>query len=571
MTSVAPAAGLTRVSAPADTSSGIDEAFRALARAFRAWQLYLPNNPTRERALETARAAFTTVLADFTDGLVVRVREQEFACGDRVVLREAERPTDGMPWLLYRDGLRELTLLPGFADDGLATLLGLLQRAKQAAPDEDDLITMLWVADIPTLRYRFVELGGPVETSVLSAQVDGSIEAGDRPGADVPSVETAMPGGAPPGVVRLEDFDSALFFLDQRELAYLQEELRSEFLADPRQSVLAALFDIVETQRNEAVRLEAVQRIEDLLLDALTTGAYELAAAALREARTTSARAPALTNAAQDALTGLAAQLSEPSVLAQLLQAIDEGHRAPAADVLEALVSELRAGALTPLLGWLAHAPTGVARAAVERAVVRLAERHTGELVRHLDSADDNIVLSALRLCTQLKTAAAVPALARRVREPSAAYRLEAVQALAAMASPGALQAIESLIDDVDREVRLAALRAVATHRYVAALPRLTRALQRKELRQADRSEKTAVFDAFGAVCGAEGVALLDGLLNARSLLGPRESTEMRACAARALGVVGSELALAALRRSVDTKDAVVRNEVARALRGGAS
>ncbi len=569
MTSVAPATASTRLTASTDASSRIDEAFRALARAFRAWQLYLPNNPTRERALEMARAAFTAVLEDESDGLVVRVREQEFACGDRVVHREAERPTDGLPWLLYRDGVRELTILPGFADDGLATLLGLLQRAKQAAPDEDDLITMLWVADIPSLRYRFVELGGPVETSVLSTQADGSDDPGDRPGADVPAVETAMPTGAPPGLVRLEDFDSALFFLDQRELAYLQEELRSEFVSEPRQSVLAALFDIVETQRDERVRLEAIQRIEDVLLDVLTTGAYELAATALREARTTGTRAPELTPAVHDALTGLSAQLSEPTVLAQLLQAIDEGQRAPAADVLEALVSELRASALTPLLAWLAHAPTGVARSAVERAVVRLAERHTAELVRHLDAGDDNIVLSALRLCAQLRTAAAVPVLARRVRDTASAYRLEAVQALAAIASPGALQAIEPLIDDADREVRLAALRAVGVHRYAAALPRLSRALQRKELRQAERSEKTAVFDAFGAVCGADGVALLDGMLNARSLLGPRESTEMRACAARALGVVGSELAFAALRRSVDTKDAVVRNEVARALRGG--
>jgi HEAT repeat protein len=555
--------------AATEVPSGIDEAFRALSRAFRAWQLYLPNNPTRDRALEVARQALTAVLRDHDEGFTVTVREHEFAHAGQVIYRDVERPTDGMPWLLYRDGLRELTLLPGFPEAGLAELLSLMQRARQAAPDEDDLITMLWVADIETLRYRFVELGGPVETSVLAGTADDVGVAGDRPGSDIPTAESAMPTGEPPGLVRVEEFDSALFFLDARELAYLQEEMRTEFGSDARVRVMASLFDIVEVETDEATRLEVIARLEDLLLDLLTTSAYEQAAEMLREARTTIGRAPELTEPVRAALAGLAAQLSEPAVLSQLLQAIDEGPRAPSADTLEALVAELRGAALGPLLSWLATAPAGLARTAVERAAQKLAERHTADLVRHIESDDGAVAQSAIRLAALLRSTAAVPALGKLVRQGGATVRHEAAQALGAIGTAGALQALEPLVEDADRDVRLTALRAIGTARHAAALPRLARLLQRKELRQADRSEKTAVFDAFGAICGADGVALLDGLLNARSLLGPRESTEMRACAARALGLVGTEPALQALRRSVDTKDAVVRNEVARALRGG--
>jgi HEAT repeat protein len=77
-----------------------------------------------------------------------------------------------------------------------------------------------------------------------------------------------------------------------------------------------------------------------------------------------------------------------------------------------------------------------------------------------------------------------------------------------------------------------------------------------------------ALFEAFGTLCGDAGVGVLDTLLNARALLGPREPAEVRACAARALGLVGSPRALDALRRAADAKDAVVRGAVARALRG---
>jgi HEAT repeat protein len=64
-------------------------------------------------------------------------------------------------------------------------------------------------------------------------------------------------------------------------------------------------------------------------------------------------------------------------------------------------------------------------------------------------------------------------------------------------------------------------------------------------------------------------VALLDGLLNGKGFLGRREDPEVRACAAMALGRVGTQGALDALRKASTDKEILVRNAVNRALRGG--
>lgn len=554
----------------------VEEAFRALSKAFRAWQLYLPNNPMRERALDAARSSFAACLAEEGGALRVLVREGEFVVDGHVVHRELDRPTDGIPWILYRDGVRELTLHAGFESEALTPLLQILQRARQAAPDDDDLVTMLWVADLDTLHYRFVDVGGVPDATALSTHRTGSgqFDAGDygaRPGVGVAAAESPLLGEGPPGVLRVEDFDSTLYFLDARELAYLQDEVRSEFGQDPRRAVLATLFDIIELRREDDVRAEAIEHIESTMIDLLAGGAYELTAFALREARITASRSEALSTVLQQRLVALADRLSDHAVVAQLLQAVDEGSRAPGAETLEALVAELRGSALSPLLAWLAQSPVGAARGSVERAVMRLAEQHTAELVRLIEGHDGSVALGAMRLSAQLRTPAAVPSLARVLRSADVSLRLDAVLALSAIGSTGALQALEPVLDDEDRDVRVAAVRAVATHRYQAALPRLTRALARKELRSAERTEKTVLFDAFGTICGDAGVPTLDAVLNARSLLGPRESTEMRACAARALGLVGTRLAADALRKSVDARDAVVRNEVSRALRGASA
>jgi HEAT repeat protein len=64
-------------------------------------------------------------------------------------------------------------------------------------------------------------------------------------------------------------------------------------------------------------------------------------------------------------------------------------------------------------------------------------------------------------------------------------------------------------------------------------------------------------------------VTELDTILNSRGLLGAKAPPDLRASAARALGLVATRAAAAALQKAADTKDVVVRSAVARAMRGG--
>jgi HEAT repeat protein len=63
-------------------------------------------------------------------------------------------------------------------------------------------------------------------------------------------------------------------------------------------------------------------------------------------------------------------------------------------------------------------------------------------------------------------------------------------------------------------------------------------------------------------------VPALNEMLNGKSLFGRREDADLRACAAVALGRIGTAEAQAALRQAANEKDVVVRNAVSRALRG---
>lgn len=543
----------------------LEESLRAFARTFRAYQLYLPNNPMRAKSLKDARQAFA-VLWSQVDEVTLTIAENAFLVDGNAIYQDDERGAAGLPWLLYRDGLRRLDLSRGFEESELEAFLDLLHRSKSAPPDEDDLVTLLWVADFTYLQYRNVEL--LIDFDAVFSAEDGAVDDGGSAQTAAQLMEAEMPGtGAAPEFVALEDFESSLHFLNPSEVAHLQEELRREYETDGRIGVIAALFDIVEGQHEVEAQVETCEIVDRLVVEALAERDYQLVALILREARTTVTRRDNLDAAVQNALASLPVRLSEADVITQLLDVVDTGENAPLTPLLDDLFAELRPWAMIPLLAWYGVAPTSPARLGVERAIVRIATRNTSDLVRLFEHQDSSVVRGAVLIARIVPTPPLVAPLTRLLAGTDAALRADSVAALAAIASPGALKVLEGAIDDEARDVRVGAVRAIGSHRYAAALPRLQTAMAKKQLRNADLSEKMAFFEAFGAVCGEAGVSTLDSVLNGRGLLGYRETPEMRACAAHALGLVNTRAATKALEKAADAPDVVVRSAVARALR----
>ena len=122
-------------------------------------------------------------------------------------------------------------------------------------------------------------------------------------------------------------------------------------------------------------------------------------------------------------------------------------------------------------------------------------------------------------------------------------------------------------------EESVATLRSIAGRTYRPALPRIDSAVTGKRAREADLTEKMALFEAYGALAGDPGVGILDEILNGKGFLGKREDPELRACAAMALGKIGGANASGVLRKASteNEKEVLVRNAINRALRGGAA
>lgn len=543
----------------------VEELLRQLARAVKTRQLYLPNNPIYQRSVEQLQAAFAP-LWERTSELVVQISETEFRWWG-VVVHQESAGGESLPWTCYKDGLRELTLVQGVEEGEITVFLDILQRVRKSSPDEDDLLTLLWEQEFEFLRYRFVDLS--IDTNLT---LEPSPEQNRE--KHIPIVEVAREAEEEQeekqGIVRMEDLDSTLYFLDESEIQYLRSEVQKEQGSNLHHNVTSILLDIFELQREDAVRDEVCAIFESYMPQLLMSRDHGTAAYLLREASEAARRLEDLRPEDRERLARLPESLSVPGVLEQLLQVVEDGDTATSQADLEALFQELRGGTLGTILDWLGsgRASNPAVRAALEGAATRLAAANTGELIALIASADQGTALEAIRRAGELRTPAAVAPLARVMVGQLPELRRAAALSLAQIGSPGAMRVLEGVLDDADREIRIAAVRAVGIHDYRAALPKVEAVVTGKAVRDADLTEKMACFETFGLLARDEGVEQLAALLSGRSLvLRRRIDPELRACAAMALGKIGTPRALAVLRGAVEDKDVRVRSAINRALR----
>ncbi|HEU4587243.1 MAG TPA: HEAT repeat domain-containing protein [Gemmatimonadales bacterium] len=545
----------------------VAEFLNTLVKALRAFQMYLPNNPIHQRAVQNVRAALAPIWSS-ADELVLTVGEAEFRWEDEVVYAQASK-NESLSWLLYKDGMRVLTIRRGAEDEEIARFLDVMNRVRFLPADaEDDLLTLLWSQDFQYITYHFVDFFGEGESLEGSVTVTGG-EATAPATAEARRAqvqEEAPP--RPKGIVDIEDFDSTLYFLEEAEINYVVDEVHKEYRRDVRQSALYALFDLFEHQADPAIRLEILGVLDMLFPNLLNKGEFRTVAMVMRETRLIASRAPQLTDEQRRRLQDFESQLSQPSIVAQLIQSLDESGAAAGDEDVTEVLRELRPSALGTLVAAVPKLANVSLRQLLQQTVDRLATQYPTEIMRLLrEPADDAALASVIALCGRLQLQQAVAGLGEMITHPDAAVRLAAVQALAEIGSPGALTHIDRAIEDADRSVRLAAVRLVGARGYKGALRRVEAAVLGKAVKEFDLTEKMAFFEAYGSIAGAAALKTLEGMLLPRGLLKLRESAEMRACAAIALGKIRTAEARAILARAADDKELVVRNAVNRALR----
>lgn len=547
--------------------SQIEELLRTLVKAQRAFQMYLPNNPIYHRAMGNVRDAFTPVWAA-TDEIILSIDETDFVWEETVVYQQLTK-SESLAWMLYKDGMRILTLQRGCEREEIISFLQIVNQAKLLPADAgDDLSTLLWEQDFETIHYRFPELfgdGPAVDTAIVGPPTASAEEIKDEVEQDL--AEDSQPDESrPKGMIDPEEFDSTLYFLDDTERKYLADELEREYSRDLRASSLAGVFDIFELNPREEVHGEVIEILEHLFPNLLNAGEFGACAAILREVRALGESTEGVSDDHRRRLLDFDRRLSEPAIVSQLIQSLDEGGTPP--EEAAVLLHQLRPESLETTVYWLPRLASGPVRAILEKLSERLARENPQEVLRLLRLHESEALPGVIDLCARLQLETSVAGLGSVLEHEDPKLRASAVEALGRVATPGAMTQVERALADTDRTVRMAAVKIVAQRGYKGAQRRVEEVVMGRRQKGLDFSEKRAFFEAYGAIAGAAGVKPLAGMLLRRGLLRRKKNPEVRMCAALALGRIGTSEARAVLKQVGADRDRQVRNAVTAALKG---
>jgi len=542
----------------------VEEIVRTLDKAIRVHQLYEGASPSYERFVGILRNAFRAFW-ETSEPLIVTVQENRLLWEGHRVYEGQQRPGD-LAFLFFRDGIRELVFHPGFEDHGLPAFLDLIARIQGARDDQDDLITLFWEHDLDGFEYRNVDVA-----------VDG-LDAFSRNPGRPPAVDSeqlradvAAPpvygAGTPPGGIEASppEFREALHLLDPSEFKVLREELQQELQRDLMRDVLHGLLDRLDDGALDR-QLRIVHILADMLPGLLSSGRFSEAGMVLVDLQELAAREPPPELAAE--IDAFFERLADPQTVGEMVRTIEDSPGTVQVDECAAILRHFPVAALEPLIQAAGAAERPEVRRALSEVAERLASSDLERILSLLGSSNAEVAAGAARLVGRLGTGAGATGLARLLERSEPEVRIAAVLALQALRVSSAAGALARVLEDPERDVRIAAARALGELRYTPARARLEELIQSRRIREADITERLAFFEAYGAVSGADGVALLGRLLNSRSWLGRREAAEIRASAALALGRIRTQPARDALESAAEDPEMVVRTAVARALRG---
>ncbi|MEX2284028.1 MAG: HEAT repeat domain-containing protein [Gemmatimonadota bacterium] len=555
-------------------SSDVANFFTALDKAVRARRLYQANNPVFQGFVQTLRDALFR-LWGVTNSLSVMVEEHGFKWND--VSFTVGEGRDNMAFLFFKDGIRYLTFLPTFEDE-IDAFLDVMQKTRVLDQhSDDDMVTILWEKEFTAFQYSYVDAlaeGLHVPDSVPVRSVDRvepakiQADAQSEVASDADQAPAAIQQGKPSvaSSITREDFEETLYFLEPSELAVIRDEVEKEWQRDLKADVLAAMFDRLEDPI-PARQTEILRILRQLLPAYLGRGDLASASTILIELNGVVEAADILGPDQAQLARELFSELSEPAALTQLLRSLEEGAIDPSGVELGIFLRHLGSQALPLLLRATETTRVVALQGRLRIAVAQLGRAHPDRLIELIKSEDEIIAAGATNLAGQMALPSSAPAVATLLTRPSIPLRRAAVDALILIKSGAALEALQTALDDGDRDTRIAAARGLATLRYQPARHRLQAIIDGHRLRDADLTEKIAFFEAFGAVANAESVTMLDRMLNGKNLLRQKQPPELRACAAMALGRVGSPASRAALERASDEQHPMVRNAVLKATR----
>ncbi|HEX6790661.1 MAG TPA: HEAT repeat domain-containing protein [Candidatus Krumholzibacteria bacterium] len=556
-----------------------ERVLKALAKLVSGRKIYAENNPR----LVQFRDELATTLREFfalQDELVLTIEQFAMHWQEHVVYDNPRRD-ESLAFILYKDGIGELTILPPAIGDETDRLVHILADELHHVSPDEDVVTRFWNADFQHITYRVLD-------DYLEPERD------PRNSTDQPALEETadhdelIPSLADKGRIVVQRSD-ALVSLDRMlrdisrrhhpnageddaELAY-QKLLRATFSV-PAEELEMARGELGAERGEDGIAsfFEAIQVF--LLLPDNPTGVRDIASVLERLVEfAVTERRPAtlerlvhaihrqtgradLPDVARRTAEKLLSRCASSDLVASFVDGFAEAD--VATDAVLAYANAVGLPAIEPLVRALHRGGSPSLHRRICDTLIAISPERAIQLIDRLDVDQPEVAVDAVYLARTLKLAALSPRLRELVFYPDARVKLEMLGWISAHEDADTTNLLLASLGDLDRRVRLRVLEALCDRRDPRVRERITEIAFAKDLGERNADEQEAIFKTLGHVGDATTVIPLRALVEKRRLLAASKGPDVKLLAIRALERIRDRGALDLLAKlCADPSDAV--------------
>ncbi len=498
------------------------------------------------------------------DSLTIEVTPRAMIWDGNIVFRAEEGRRESLPWKLHRDGVRLIQFIRGVERNEIREFVTLLARETDASTSSGmELSVLFWEADFKHIRLAIAEsfVEYTEEAERILAEVAEDLErlrqrfgiAGKprQPGAYKPharkglddvrrvaeevtthgnltglgGIDGSEAGGGYGGGRRetlpevgrrgyvgtiLVDEETELpdvpvEAFDDNAMVRLYEDLHGlENINAGFDEVGAILGEVVLAETSQTELEVFLQHLDEALSPLLATGSIHQLNAVLRPIALVARQQAAEGTFRSGVLRGFFVKLGREDRLALLAEALNVGWDEDLRGELFTFVSVQHIDDVDAIFKLLRQVQDERPRDIIADALLLLTERNTEYFIPRLQSSSAREAAAAIRALGKIGGPILMDHVAGAYTRSEADVRTKALAALRSERSPRISNLMQDALGDPSSEVRLEALRYLATNRVAAALPLLTETLQRKDFHDRGFDERRGWYIALGRLAGKE-------------------------------------------------------------------
>ncbi len=522
--------------------------------ACRAMHLYPPGHSMIESQMKPLASSLSAFLSQH-DSLPLQVEESSLEYRGEEVFRQDEL-RDDLAFMLYREGVRLLTLHAGLDHEELNGLVECFSRAPEATAFDQDLVTLLWEQDFAHVDYALVD---PLRLEVSGA---GSFEAlktdvrtrlHDSVDADL---SLTTPGWYDLPAGQLMEIETGAL-VGSEELAALERAIRQE--ARPLEQLVDVLVEMLVCSESARGSESAAGALSRLLVSELRRGDLALVQSVVGRLHDLRGRRPDCSAI----VDGILVDIAQTESLRRVVLGLDGAPRERQGEV-EALLHQLAPHSYPALLDLLAEAEGGRSRKCLLNELTTDRRLPVELLEQRLSDPRWFVVRNMVVLLRATQDRCPADVLARVLRHADDRVRREVVRTLAGLTEPRASTLLRSALTDSSPAVRTAAAHALGQRKDADALPDLLDCVRSPGFTGRASGEVVGFLEALAEVADDRAVPTLVSLSRDR-LLHPLP-LDLRLSALRALAHIGTPTAAESLQKVRQSRNRTVRREAERCL-----